>query len=343
MATACIIGAGFSGLACAHRLQAAGWSVTIIDKGRHVGGRCATRRLSDRDLQFDTGAQFWSTRDEHFAAATAGWVAQGWAYQWCTGIPVLRANGIDATSDGFPRWRPRCGMRHLLANLAQGLAVTTFRTVTALSAHANQWRVHSGAGDLVRGGGNEADVSDQDFDVVVLTQPVPQISELFAASGVVCDPRLAEVSYDRCLYLLSECDADGDAVPQPGALRIEDPAHAALWLGSGRGMGLRTRGEGVLLHADATISAALWDAEAATQVAELTRIQDAVLGRIGTSFRAERAEVRRWRYAKCAKTLPEPCLMAAPGLVLAGDAFGDRPRLEGAWLSGVAAADAFLA
>jgi predicted NAD/FAD-dependent oxidoreductase len=53
--------------------------------------------------------------------------------------------------------------------------------------------------------------------------------------------------------------------------------------------------------------------------------------------------VHRWRYSQPVVTYSEPCLLiadAAP-LVLAGDAF-DQPRVEGAFLSGCAAADALL-
>ena len=39
-----VIGAGMSGIACARALQAEGVPVRLIDKGRGIGGRMATRR-----------------------------------------------------------------------------------------------------------------------------------------------------------------------------------------------------------------------------------------------------------------------------------------------------------
>ena len=49
--------------------------------------------------------------------------------------------------------------------------------------------------------------------------------------------------------------------------------------------------------------------------------------------------VHRWAYAAPAEPLPEPCLMDADrNLVFAGDWCGDN-RVEGAYVSGVAAAD----
>ena len=41
-----VIGAGMSGIACARVLRAAGLPVRLIDKGRGVGGRMATRRAT---------------------------------------------------------------------------------------------------------------------------------------------------------------------------------------------------------------------------------------------------------------------------------------------------------
>ena len=39
-----IVGAGLSGLSCAHALQAQGVKVTVFDKSRGVSGRMSTRR-----------------------------------------------------------------------------------------------------------------------------------------------------------------------------------------------------------------------------------------------------------------------------------------------------------
>jgi renalase len=50
------IGAGVAGLACARRLADAGLHVTVIDKGRGVGGCVATRRAGE--LLFDHGAPY---------------------------------------------------------------------------------------------------------------------------------------------------------------------------------------------------------------------------------------------------------------------------------------------
>ncbi|MBC8101135.1 MAG: NAD(P)-binding protein, partial [Cytophagales bacterium] len=52
-----VIGAGLAGLAFAGDAAASGASVRLLDKGRGVGGRTATRRFGD--LRVDHGAQYF--------------------------------------------------------------------------------------------------------------------------------------------------------------------------------------------------------------------------------------------------------------------------------------------
>ena len=60
-----IIGAGLAGLTAGRVLKGRGRSVAILDKGRGVGGRMATRRIGE--ARFDTGAQFFTARSGGFS------------------------------------------------------------------------------------------------------------------------------------------------------------------------------------------------------------------------------------------------------------------------------------
>lgn len=59
MPTAIVIGAGLAGLTTAHRLQQAGWVVTVLESDESVGGR--TRTAVDGHFRFDTGALGFGT------------------------------------------------------------------------------------------------------------------------------------------------------------------------------------------------------------------------------------------------------------------------------------------
>ena len=64
-----VVGAGVTGLTAARHL-APSFDVVVVDKGRGVGGRLATRRIGD--ATFDHGAQFITTHTPDVAATAAG-------------------------------------------------------------------------------------------------------------------------------------------------------------------------------------------------------------------------------------------------------------------------------
>jgi predicted NAD/FAD-dependent oxidoreductase len=92
------------------------------------------------------------------------------------------------------------------------------------------------------------------------------------------------------------------------------------------------------IHATASYSDTHWDRDRDATAHELL---DAARMWIGADVK--NAHIHGWRYSKPCKTEPFPYALvsAAPPLLLAGDAFGG-PRVEGAALSGWAAAEALL-
>ena len=105
MKSCLVIGAGIAGLAAARKLHAAGLQVTVLDKGRGVGGRLATRRIVDG--VFDHGAQFVTVRSPAFSRMMEEMLADGAIYEWCRGIGTLAARVKD---DGHPRYQGTGGM-----------------------------------------------------------------------------------------------------------------------------------------------------------------------------------------------------------------------------------------
>lgn len=126
-------------------------------------------------------------------------------------------------------------------------------------------------------------------------------------------------------------------------MRVEDDP-VISWLASQRRKELRATGEGLIVHAGGPWSAAHY-AESDEQIlAQLLPAARAVLARVGITAEPASVLLKKWKYSLPIVTVPEACtrIAAALPLLLAGDAFGDRPRAEGAWLSGVAAAEALL-
>ena len=328
-----VIGAGLAGLACARRLQQRGHQVTLVDKGRSAGGRLATRRMGVSP--FDTGAQFISVRDADFAAV----LQSAGAEVWCVGFPDL---GHETATDGHPRYRMPGGMNRLAKHLAQGLELRDQHTVTALQVVSGRWQVTCTPGDVVRAGSvpTGPDVIIQ-ADAVVLTAPAPQAVALLDQQGFTVPHAVRAVRYAPCLCLL--LDYPTAAVPLlsgVGAFRIvDDPAIG--WIASQRAKGLRSNGDGIVVHATGTWSEAhySWTDDRIRAALEPSAL--AVLARVGVQGLLQAVELKKWKYSLPLVTVPEATVrIAAPlPLLLAGDAFGERPRVEGAWLSGCAAAD----
>jgi NAD(P)-binding Rossmann-like domain len=79
-----VVGAGMAGVTAAAELQRAGRRVLVLDKGRAVGGRLASRRVGA--ATFDHGAQFITARMPRFAALIEQCREAGVVEEWCRGF-----------------------------------------------------------------------------------------------------------------------------------------------------------------------------------------------------------------------------------------------------------------
>lgn len=314
-----VVGAGLAGLAAARTLVTRGRRCVVLDKGRGVGGRLATRRIGE--AAFDHGAQFFTVRDPAFRALNEAWLAAGVTTRWAENFP-----SADGADDGRrePRYRGAPGMTAPAKALAAGLDVRTSAKVTALRWQGREWRVEIEERPPLTAA------------VLVLTAPVPQSLALIEAGGVTlpADARaaLGRIRYAPCLAALALLDGPG-RIPPPGGLRLSGEPLA--WLADNRQKGVSAV-PAVTLHAGPAFSRAHFDDDPAAAGRLMLGAAQPWLGAAVTEL-----HVHRWRYALPEVVHPERCLtVGAPGpLVFAGDAFGG-PRVEGAALSGLAAAAA---
>lgn len=335
-----ILGAGLAGLVAARELQAHGVRVTVLDKGRGVGGRMATRRLGE--ALCDHGAQFFTVREPRFAALLNEWQQAGLASEWARGFAIasgLRtetASDLVAREDGHPRYRGLGGMNALAKWLAQGLDVRVSEQVTHIRWTETGWELTAASGLIVSA------------EALLLTPPVPQSLALLEAGGNTLPPAsqsaLERISYDPCFAVLAVL-SQPSRIPAPGAIRFEaEPAKPETeswplaWLADNQQKGI-SPAPAVTLHATPDFTRAHWETPPEIVAQKLLAAAQPWLGEMPLSY-----QVHRWRYSQPVVTHPERCLcVPTPGpLVFAGDAFGG-PRVEGAALSGWAAAEALLA
>lgn len=317
-----IVGAGIAGLTAARNLRSR-CDVIVLDKARGVGGRMATRRIGEATL--DHGAQFLTTHTGRFAEMVAHWEAEGIAAPWFSarvGPRGVEGQRPDA-ADGHTRYRGVHSMNDIAKHLAAGSDVRRQQRVESVSIVDTAWRL--------RVSGSETHV-----DAVILTAPVPQSLQLIEAGQVQLArsnrEALEAIGYHPCLAALVPLSGPS-GLPEPGAV---DPDSGPIdWMADNQAKGV-SASQAVTIHASAEESRRLWDLPDAEVLSSLVRAAE-----LGSPPIAGVAQVQRWRYARPVVSQPERCLAASglPPLVLAGDAFGE-PSLEGAALSGLAAAEA---
>ncbi|MFD9702554.1 NAD(P)/FAD-dependent oxidoreductase [Lentzea sp. NPDC059081] len=144
-----VVGAGIAGLSCARALADGGARVRVLDRGRVVGGRLASRRSNGRYA--DIGAAYLVADDPAFLAQTESWQSRGLGRPWTDTVRVY-PEGTDTR--GPVRWAAPGGLRSLATDLADGLDVRLSTPVTSVEAVA------------------------QDADAVVLAMPGPQALKL---------------------------------------------------------------------------------------------------------------------------------------------------------------------
>ncbi len=316
MSEVLVVGAGMSGLVAATRLQALGHRVTVVDKGRGVGGRTATRRFGG--ATFDHGAQFFTTRSEEGAQLADSWASHGAVTTWHT--ELLEADGATR-DDGHLRRRGAPSMTGPAKHLAARLDAV--RTGVRLGAVRH---------DGVRWSATADDGEELVADGLVMTPPVPQALELLDAVELAPEVAgtLRGLSYERCLAVLAVTDGP-TAVPHPGAVR---PSGGAVeWLADNHLKGV-SEVPCVTIHVRPEQSLDWWGL-ADDEI--VRRAVDDVDRWIGAGV--SEWQVQRWRYARPVETHPERTMVLAdrPPGVTAGDVFGG-PLVEGAMRSGLAAA-----
>jgi renalase len=321
-----IVGAGISGLLAASELQGDVWDVTVLDKGRGVGGRMATRRVGGGN--FDHGAQFFTVRGERFANLVDDWLAAGVAAEWTRGFADAEGQPKD---DGHPRYRGAEGMASIPGYISRGLDVRAGETVVTVDAGDGGWEVVCQSGLRVTG------------DALVLAAPVPQALDL-TSSGNYRLPdetrrQLEAVSYDPCLALMVLLDGP-TGVPEPGGMQVK--GEPLDWIGDNQRKGI-SEVPAITIQAGPEWSRSHFEDSETEITHDLISLASDRLG-IDLAPRVVETSLARWRYSWVTNSHPEPYLAASedPPLLFCGDAFG-QPKVEGAALSGLAAADHLLA
>jgi renalase len=324
-----VIGAGIAGLTAAARLQAGGHDVVVLDKGRVPGGRVGTRRVTGGAgptglLQFDHGAQYFTARDACFADEVSRWAEAGIVKPWRGRLASFDSEGREAVEDGVTRWVGVPAMSTIGRHLAEGLDLRVSTRVQRLErdAAAGAW-----AATTVTGGTHGT------FDAVVVALPAPEAVDLLAGAPALA-AEAAAVQMHPCWAVLVAFD-------EPVAVRFDAAfvLHSPLgWIARDGSKPKRARVETWVLHASTA-----WSAAHLTQqpdsVGQFLLHAFADLVPAGLPIPVH-LSAHRWRYAMADPPLARGVIADRRlRLAVCGDwCLGT--RIESAFLSGLAAADA---
>jgi len=319
-----VIGAGISGLTCARTLTDHGVAVTVFEKSRGVGGRMATRR-AEGGLTFDHGAQYFTVGDEQFGRHVRSWQQDGLVQLWDGTIRVLRDGCVEPLKTARSRFVGTPGMTAVCKHLAKGLDVHLKCEVAELRRSGGLWCPVDAEGRVLG-----------TYDVLIVSSPSVQSARLLEPDAKLSG-LARQVTVQPCWAVMAVFDSrlptgfDGafihDASLSWAARNSSKPARsgaADCWVLHGSPIWSRN-------HLEAT----------AEEI--MDRLLDdfwAVTGQRPVKPRT--ALAHRWRYALPVEPLENRCLLGASvGLGACGDWCGG-PRVEGAFLSGLAAAERVL-
>lgn len=318
-----IIGAGISGLSAARHCQAAGLAVTIYDKGRGVGGRCATRRRDD--FAFDHGAQLIGASTADFRGVLRKWMIATTAQRWkghFQGLPTDITPFVGAP-----------GMNALPKQLAQGLNVYLPVEIASVTPQDDgKWALIDTEGRLLGA-----------YDAVLLTCPPAQAQRL--AGDFVTEPFARPVQM-RAVWTVMAAFQRRVPTPLDGIVMDGQPL---AWAARNTSKPQRDDGpESWVLHAGSDISEAFIEHPREEVIGDLLAafehwLDDALPPQIYTS-------AHRWLYAN-AEASGETAAQERSdvsyfdptlGLALAGDWLNPPASrfygIQSAWQSGMDAA-----
>ena len=317
-----VVGAGMAGLTAARGLSDQGHEVVVVDKARGPGGRMSTRR--HEDLSFDHGAQYFTARDPRFLRHVMAWLERGLVHEWNARIATIGDRDNNKKSQRTDRFIAVPGMSAVCSELAGELPDCRFEwAVRKLERLENGWVL----------------TSDEDrsleCDALIIAAPPDQASALLADPEV--DELVEGVQMMPCWALM--------LVLQEPLLKDHDAAfinHGPLsWVSSQASLPERPPANAWVLHANPE-----WSATHLEKSAD--EIRDLLLETVRElplvqPFTVESAVAHRWRYALAKQPLKSGAIwLKSKNLALAGD-WCHGSRVEGAFLSGAAAAGRIMA
>ena len=317
-----IIGAGVTGLATASRLSPRNYR--IFEKSRGPGGRLASKRMDA--VRADIGAQFFTVRDHRFQVAVESAVAAGFVTQWKPNMGTFQDHQPIASPDHQARFVGHPYMNSLGRFLSQDIEIQTESRVQTVEPNGDLFRVILTSQETLTA------------DCVLVTAPVDQMVAMLQhfdveqlGSRFAMDPTWTTV-------LSVEEPLRGSAGEPFDALFGGD--HPLFDFIAVENSKPGRQSNYIVVHATPEWSTQHLESDPA-EISELIREAFSETFQVTTQARLS----HRWRYARPINpkfTAQKGIYQVSPNLWVAGDYLAGG-RVEGAYLSGLEAAERILA
>ena len=326
-----VIGAGISGLFAARTLADHGLPVTVFDKGRSVGGRMSSRRV-DEQSSFDHGAQYFTARDVRFKRYVKSWLEQGVVARWPDSdrdpsqkIVVLKNGSATEKDDSNERFVGSPSMNSVCKHLAIGLNVQTQTKIAKIDSTDDGIQLT-----------DEGGMSLGTFDRIIVSAPAAQTAELLVDFPTLALP-ISKIQMQPCWAVMASFE---HAIADDWVGGFIHDSNLTWVARNSTKPNRPSTAEHVVLHAGPDWTSANWERDADEIATELLAEFWQVSGVAAQT--PIHLQAHRWGFAIPVDPPNERCFFdAESGIAACGDWAGG-PRVEGAFLSGMAAAGSVL-
>ena len=288
-----------AGLSAARILTQKGHDVTVLDKGRGVGGRMSTRTIEN--AKADHGAQYFSVKTPEFQALISELQTENITAEW----HLAQRENV--------RYVGAKGMNTIPKKMASTLNVLVNEKVNLIENNV----VKTELGNIYN------------FDNLIITIPIPQIIELFQNSKInfsATDKNVIQkIEYEPCIAVMAVLKQPTEIIS--GGIILENQPVA--WIADNFQKGI-TETPTVTIHASATYSVKRFDDD-------LKEVAKDMLSSVNQYIKPENivsSQTHRWKFSNATKRYEKPFYqLENKAIYLAGDGFG-MGNVEGAFLSG---------
>ncbi|MFZ9802771.1 MAG: NAD(P)-binding protein [Candidatus Nanopelagicales bacterium] len=311
MQSVAVIGSGISGIAAAHTLIENNYDVTIFDQGKNPGGRLGLRTLRNHPYAnrvIDVGAAYFTVSDPIFKNKLDEWTKNNLVHEWTDTFHVFNDFEITTTT-GPMRYAAKKGLRSLAfyeLDVLKQKGVKVFQEKKV---------------EKVKIENNKIKVDEQYFDFAVLAMPGLQAARILEEE---VSKELAKQTWDSALSAWLVIDGE---IPKYDAMFVNNHEVISLIVNDGK----RRKDNAPIINAITTSNYAKERLENYQDFVD--EVVDHVLELWNIKSEVVEKGIARWSIAQ-----PKNCkrVTMPKNMALVGDAYDFNPRIESAWLDGVA-------